>query len=110
MMTIQIAATRLQRDVRIAEDSLTQALVDTTALLHSAALARRDVPMDNKAIGAAPLLRMHRALGGIIGASNDMVRAHGGLLEVAVEVGIMDEPTCPDVHFASADAGIRHIA
>ena len=95
------ATARLTRQMQDAEAASAQALVATTGLLHSAALALQGSPDAPKAEAHAALLRMQKAVEGLIGVEANLARVHGGLLKVGVETGAFEEPHCPDPQFAN---------
>ena len=103
-MMDQIAATaRLTRQMQEAEAASIDALVATTALMHTATLALKGSPDAPRATAHAALLRMHKAVEGLIGVEAELARVHGGLIKVGQETGAFDEPTCPDPQFAFKD-------
>lgn len=94
-LTVSAATARLGRELSSAHSAIDQALVATTALLHSAAVARADNPEVAPAMGQSALLRMHKSLGGLLGVRADMLRAHQSLRDEATEIMGPDEATCP---------------
>ena len=110
MLTIPASAARLTREVRTAEEKIGDALVATTALLHSAALARVAATDVDATLGHAELKRLTGSVEGLIGLRADMARVHGGLATIGVGTGILDEPTCPDAASASLEQNTHRIA
>ena len=94
MMTKQIAAARLGREVPAAESALDDALLRLTDVLQTAITARREIGVD-ASTGQPAILRLHKAMGDLLGAQGELLRAHAQLAEVGVEVGVFDEPYCP---------------
>lgn len=97
------ATLRLRRDLNDSEQAIADALVATTSLFHTAALAQRDVG------GAAPA-KVHHAFkriqaltGGLLEMQAEAARTHSLLLGIGVEVGALEEPTCPDKTFTGAE-------
>ena len=107
-LTVSAATARIGRELSSAHSAVDQALVATTALLHSAAVARADNPEVAPIMGQAALLRMHKSLGGLLGVRSDLLRAHQSLRDEVTEVMGPDEATCPPI--ASAPDKERAIA
>lgn len=109
-MNTTSATARLQRELPEAEAAINTAMLQVSATLHAAIVAKHDTRHTSSTAHAA-LLRMHRSVGELINASSELRRAHGELVKVGVEVGTMDEPTCPDRHMGSlAENGARRAA
>lgn len=96
--TVPAATARIGRELVEAETAIEQALVATTALMHSAALARAHNPQVDPACGHAAMVRMHKTYGELLAARGDMLRVHGSLRRDAREYAGADEPTCPEEH------------
>ena len=102
MLTTDAATARLGREILVSERSLAAALVDTTALLHSCALAAHDNPTASPHAHSV-FLRTHKATANLIEARGELSRTHGALLEVYREVaGTMEPYPCPDAGFTTA--------
>jgi hypothetical protein len=95
-MTLPIATARLGRELKVAHESIDQAMVATAALLHSTAIARVDIHDADPALGHAAMLRMHKSLGELLGVRADMLRAHEALKSDLRVIAGPEEPTCPD--------------
>lgn len=80
------------------ESAISNALVETLALMHSAAMAQRDVKAD-PAESQTALLRLNKLVDGLLSAQSDALRAHGQLAGISREVNGPEEPTCPDDTF-----------
>ena len=96
MLDVNTATARLVREMRETETAIGEALVRSTGLLHSAALAQHQVGGASAAQAKAVLLRMTKLSTDLIEAQGEAQRAHGGLLKIGHEMGAMEEPTCPD--------------
>lgn len=99
-LTVSAATARIGRDLANAHNAVDQALVATTALLHSAAMARADNPDVAPLMGHSAFLRMHKGLGNLLTVRSDLLRAHQTLREEAAEVMGPDEATCPQIGLA----------
>lgn len=92
------ATARITRQMKSAEGAVSDALCASLALMHSAALAQRD-------LGAAPvrshlaLKSMEKLVGGLLSAQEDALKIHGQLVNISREVNGPEEPTCPDEKF-----------
>lgn len=102
-LTVSAATSRIGRELSSAHSAVDQALVATTALLHSAALARADNPDVAPNMGQAALLRMHKSLGGLLDVRSNLLRAHQSLRSEAALVMGPDEATCPPIASAPTD-------
>ena len=94
-LDLTTATARIARELGESEVAIADALAKTTALLHSAAMAGRDVP-------GAPELESQRALLRLQ-QRGEAARVHDQLRKIAVETGAGEEPTCPDKSFTSAE-------
>lgn len=98
MLDRHTATARLTRQMKSAESAVSTALIETLSLMHTAALAQRDV-------GSAPeksqatLLRMSKLVDGLVSAQSDAMRTHAQLADIAREVNGPEEPTCPEKEF-----------
>ena len=107
MLDRHTATVRLARQMVSAERSISDALVETTALLHTAALAQHDVEAPF-ALTQQPLLRMQKMLDGVITARGAAAQTHAGLLEVSREVMGPETPEdCPDLGRTSGELTLR---
>lgn len=98
MLDRHAATARLTRQMRATENAVSNALVETLALMHSAAIAQRDVKAE-PAKSQAALLRLSRLVDGLLAAQSDTLRAHSQLADISREVNGPEEPTCPDPDF-----------
>ena len=102
-LTLPIASARLGREMLDAENKIADALVSTAALLHSAALAHRDVGGTSPAKTQQTFARLLKKNSDLVDAQGEAMRVHGQLLDHAVETGATEQPTCPDKPFTSAE-------
>lgn len=98
MLDRHTATARLGRQMRATEKALSEALVETTALIHTAALAQLDVSAP-ATLSYAPLRRMQKMLDGVLTAQADAARVHGHLVDVSKVVNGPETPDCPDETF-----------
>ncbi|GGD57126.1 hypothetical protein [Croceicoccus mobilis] len=102
-LDLHTATARLMRDMATSEVAVADALVAATALMHSAALAQRDVSGASAIQTHSTMLRISKMAAGLIDVQAETRRAHGQLLKVGQEMGATEEPTCPgDDAFTSA--------
>ena len=94
-LSIPVATVRISRELNQAESAIDQALVATSALMHSTMIARVDITEIDPACGHTSLLRMHKTFGGLLTARGDMLRAHHSLRHDAREYAGAEEPICP---------------
>lgn len=94
-MNLHNATVRLAREMDASEAKIAEALVSVTALMHSAAVALRDVPDSPKLKGQATLLHMNKLVAGLVDANGEAVRVHGQLLDLAREMGATELWYCP---------------
>ncbi|MBX7513587.1 hypothetical protein K3179_03400 [Qipengyuania sp. GH38] len=108
MLDRNSATARLTRQMQSTESAVSDALIQTLSLMHTAAMAQRDVDATPQASQAA-LLRMGKLVEGLLAAQSDAMRVHGQLADIAREVNGPEEPTCPDRDFfttgVAANAG-----
>ena len=91
------ATARLGRHMRETEAALANSLVATTALIHSAAMARADVSGAPFAETQEALLRMNKMIAGLLAVQGDAARAHGQLVGINREMAGPETPEdCPD--------------
>ncbi|WP_228243358.1 hypothetical protein [Porphyrobacter sp. GA68] len=110
-MNTATATARLQRELPAAEAAIDTAMLQVSATLHTAITAKQDTGYASTTAHAA-LLRMHRSMGELIDAAGELRRAHGELVKVGVEVGVMDAPECPERHMGNlaSQGGLRSAA
>ena len=101
-LDLHTATARIAREMTEAETAIADALVATTALLHTAALAQRDVGGAPVAHTKATLARLNAMTTGLLTVQSDAVRAHGHLLKIGAATAAGEEPTCPDKAFTTA--------
>ena len=92
-MSRDVAQMRIARELREAEHALDDALLKQSSLLSSIVSARRETGVDPFTAQDA-LMRLAKSQQTLLTAGGDLARAHGGLLSVAVEHGILHD--CPD--------------
>ena len=109
-LDVNSATARLSRQMRDSENAIADALVATTSLLHTAAVARRDVAESNPATSHATLLRIGKMTDGLLAAQGDALRVHGQLIDIARETGATEEPHCPDYGLTSGEVDQKNIA
>lgn len=112
MLNQPAATARLTREMIDTEVKIAYALVSTTALLHSCALAARD-NQASAALVQTAFLRSQKAISGLISARAEASRTHGALREIFREVAGPEEPyPCPkeEVIFTGAQAADENIA
>ncbi|MCV0382603.1 MAG: hypothetical protein K5799_03980 [Erythrobacter sp.] len=92
MLTIPAAAARLRREVNDAETKVADALIATTALLHTSALARSAAVDLHPMGGHAELRRLTKSVDGLVTLRAELIRVHSGYEKTGREMGILDEP------------------
>lgn len=97
------AALRLTREMKQSEQAIADALVATASLMHSAALAHRDAGGADPVKALATFKRIQNMTGSLIETQREAVRTHSLLLDIGVEVGAFEEPTCPEHTFTGAE-------
>lgn len=111
MLDINSATARIARQIQSTEQAVANALVETTALAHSAAVALRDVGGAPQAAAHGILQRMNSTISDLISASGNSARVHGQLKLISREMGATEEPSCPEMPFKTAELhGDRQIA
>ena len=105
MLNIDTAAARLAREIIASEEAIDEALIRATGLMHSAALAQRDVGMTVSAQSQSTMLRMQKIAQGLIEARGEAARVHSQLTDLGRELGATEQPTKPDVGFTRARSG-----
>lgn len=95
-LTLPLAKIRIARDVANAESAIARAMVDVTALAHSAALAEAEIGGASPTASHMALKSLHASLGGLIEVRANMQRCHGALRDIARETATTEEPNgCP---------------
>lgn len=92
------ATARITRQMKSAESAVSDALCESLGLMHSAALAQRDVrgaPVRSH----LALKSMEKLIAGLLSAQEDALKIHGQLANISREVNGPEEPTCPDEQF-----------
>jgi triphosphoribosyl-dephospho-CoA synthetase len=93
-MTVAVAVTRIERELRQAEAALEEALLKQSQLFATMVAARRDTNVDSTTAHEA-LMRLNRSQQELLTSGGNLARVHSGLLEVGREVaGLADD--CPD--------------
>ena len=95
-LTKDTALARIGREMSATEQAVADALVSSTALLHSAALAHRDVGEGSPVEVQKTLARLLKLNSGLVEAQGEAMRVHGQLMDIARETGATEEPTCPE--------------
>lgn len=96
MLTIHNATARIARQVNASETTLDEALVEVSALLHSAAIAQKafsDAPATRV---QSALLHLTKTMTSLVEARGQILRTHTQLLDIAREMGATELPECPD--------------
>lgn len=99
-LTLTAATARLVREMEVSEIAIADALVATSALMHSAALAQREFPEAPTAKAQSALIHLNKTLTGLVDAQVEAKRVHSQLLDIAREMGATESPFCPE---ATAD-------
>ena len=108
-LTLNAATARLMREMSESETTVLEALVATTALLHSAAVAQQHFPEAPHAKAQSALLHLNKMVSGIVEAQGEARRVHSQLLDLAREMGATERPNCPD-HAALVEIDELHAA
>ena len=107
-LTKDTALARIGREMSATEQAVTDALVSSTALLHSAALAHREVGEGSPADIQKTFARLLKLNSGLVEAQGEAMRVHGQLMDIARETGATEQPTCPDKGaFTTGEADLR---
>lgn len=107
-LDLTAATARLSREMNQSETVISDALVAATALMHSAALANRDLaPLPTAKVQSA-LLHMSKMVAALVEVRSEAIRAHGQLSDIGREMGATEVPFCPSR--ASADTEDRRAA
>ena len=96
MLTVHNATVRIARQVNSTETSLDEALVNASALLHSAAIAQKAFPNAPATHVQSALLHLSKTIASLVEARGEIARTHGQLLDIAREMGATELPECPD--------------
>lgn len=94
-LSINAASARIVRELHASEESISQALVAASALLHSAALADHDISDVPGVKVQSVLLHLNKMINGLIDARGQAMRIHGELLDIGREMGATETPYCP---------------
>lgn len=94
-LTIDAATARLARELEASESTISDALVAASALMHSAALAERDIADIPATQAQAALLHLNKMVSGLIAARGEAMRVHGQLRDLGREMGATESPYCP---------------
>lgn len=109
MLNIHNATARIARQVTDSEATLDEALVQISALLHSAAIAQKEFTNAPTLRVQSTLLHLGKTMTCLVEARGEMVRAHSQLLDIAREMGATERPYCPD-HRGQREADERQAA
>lgn len=104
------AFARLSREMNASEQCVADALVASSALLHSAALAYRDIGGVSAVEAQRTFARLLKMNSGLIEVQGEAMRAHGQLMDIARETGATEEPTCPDQGTFTTGEGVLRAA
>jgi hypothetical protein len=105
-LEMNAATARLVREMGVSEHMIADALVATTALLHSAALASRDVPDAPALKSQSAFLHLDKMVASLIDARGEAMRVHAQLLEIGREMGATETPYCPPTKALEAEQQI----
>ena len=95
-LTFNAATARLVREMQASEIAIADALVATTALMHSAALAQREFSAAPPVKTQAALIHLNKTLTGLVDAQVEAKRVHSQLLDIAREMSATESPFCPE--------------
>lgn len=84
--SMSLMAAHLQRDVPAAEAKVDDAIIALSSLMTSMVTARRETGVSAKT-GQATIIRLAKAQMSLVGVSNDVLRVHGDLIEIGIEIG-----------------------
>ena len=98
MLDRNSATARLTRQMQSTESAGADALIQTLSLMHTAAVAQRDIRSAPE-VSQAAMIRMSKLVDGLVAAQSDTLRVHGQLVQISREVNGPEEPTCPDKEF-----------
>lgn len=102
------ALARIGREMSATEQAVADAIVAASALMHSAALAHRDVGEGSPVEVQKTFMHLLKLNGGLIEAQGEAMRVHGQLRDIARETGATEQPTCPDKGaFTTGEADLR---
>lgn len=91
----ELAAARISREVPTAEACLDDALISMSSLIKTVVQARRDTGVA-ASTGQGTIVRLAKAQMALLNASNDMLRAHKDLANMAKVHAGMDLHECPN--------------
>lgn len=107
-LTIDAATARILRELHASEATISEALVATSALMHSAALADRQIDQLPGLKSQVAFLHLQKMLSGLIDARGEALRVHSQLLDINREMGATESPYCPPRNSQSDEH--RHVA
>ncbi|MGB3473009.1 MAG: hypothetical protein WBA51_19505 [Erythrobacter sp.] len=93
--TLDAATARLMREMGSSETTVIDALVASTALMHSAVLAQQHFPDAPHAKAQSALVHLNKMVAGLVEAQGEARRVHSQLLDIAREMGATESPDCP---------------
>ena len=105
-LDLNTATARILREMGQSEVAIADALVAVAALMHTAALANREVDDAPVLQTQAALMHLNKLLGGLVEARGQAMRVHGELRDIGREMGATEVPWCPDKN-AMADEDLR---
>ena len=94
-LSIDAASARIVRELKSSEETISNALVAASALLHSAALADHDISDVPEVKVQSVLLHLNKMIHGLIEARGEARRVHGQLLDIGQAIGATETPYCP---------------
>ena len=107
-LTKTTALARIGREMSATEPAVADAIVNASALMHSAALAYRDVGEGSPVEVQKTFTRLLKLNSGLVEAQGEAMRVHGQLMDIARETGATEQPTCPDKGvFTTGEAELR---
>lgn len=101
--TTDAAAARFAREINASENTIADALVAAASLLHTAALASRDISDVPALKGQATFLHLNKMVAGLIEARGEALRVHSQLLEIGQAMGATESPYCPPRNAVEVD-------
>jgi hypothetical protein len=91
-MTVEIAASRIVRELHASETEIDRAIASSASLLATMAQARLDTAAPG-ATGQVAIMRLVKTIGALTDARSDIIRTHAELFKVGEERG--DLPGVP---------------
>lgn len=89
-MTPKIAAARIARQLKAAEQQADRALLECSKLMAEIVEARQATGVE-PSTGQDALIRLARAQTSIVESGNDLLRVHDSMYRVGREMGILEE-------------------